>query len=173
MDSTGAERQRRYMAKLKAAAAKGGVSDAPSVDPLLTATQQELAKARAEIARLRAVSNATVSDAALAKAQAELRYERNEVALLRSEVEKLKAKIVKPVKPPLDPESEAARQIAALKKKTLQQEADKWLRELRTQVPSAMRGKVAKALTEHTTSPENRLNALQAWNGLGLNNIGK
>ena len=32
---------------------------------------------------------------------------------------------------------------------------------------------VALALTEQTTSPQNRLDALQAWNGLGLNNIGK
>jgi hypothetical protein len=33
--------------------------------------------------------------------------------------------------------------------------------------------RVAFALREDTTSPAKRLDALQAWNGLGLNNIGK
>jgi hypothetical protein len=44
---------------------------------------------------------------------------------------------------------------------------------MRAQMPATVKTKVAKALTEQTTTPANRLDALQAWNGLGLNNIGK
>jgi chromosome segregation ATPase len=168
-------------------------------DPLLTATQQELAKARAEIERLRATAatpGAAVSDATRSKLERELentraeiedlraelalenfaaRYARDEAVQLREEIEKLKAKIGKPVKSPLDPDSEAARQIEALKKrnKTLQQTADRLSMQLRTLVPSAVKTKVAKALTEQTTDPTRRLDALQAWNGLGLNNLGR
>ena len=75
------------------------------------------------------------------------------------EIDKLKAKIVKPV--PLDPDSEAACRIDALEKK------------MKTLVPAEVKTKIAKALSEQTTSLQNRLDALQAWNGLGLNNIGK
>jgi|SoiMethySBSTD1v2_1073268.scaffolds.fasta_scaffold218126_1 hypothetical protein len=106
----------------------------------------------------------------------ELRIARNEILWRSDEIEKLKAKkIVKSVKVPLDPDSEAARRIDALKKenKTLQAEADKRLMRLKTLVPAGVKTKIAKALTEQTTSPQNRLDALQAWNGLGLNNIGK
>ena len=89
----------------------------------------------------------------------ELRIARTEILLRSDEIEKLKAKIVKTV--PLDPDSEAARRIDALEKK------------MKTLVPAEVKTKIAKALTEQTTSPQNRLDALQAWNGLGLNNIGK
>ena len=44
---------------------------------------------------------------------------------------------------------------------------------MKTLVPAEVKTKIAKALAEQTTSPQNRLDALQAWNGLGLNNIGK
>ena len=74
------------------------------------------------------------------------------------EIEKLKAKIVKPV--PLDPDSEAARRIDALEKK------------VKTLVPAEVKTKIAKALTEQTTSLQNRLDALQAWNGLGSTTSG-
>ena len=72
-------------------------------------------------------------------------------------------------------QSEAARQIAALKNtnKTLRQEADKWRNKAMTLVPSTVKAKVAKALHEQSTNAEIRLGALQAWNGLGLNNIGR
>jgi hypothetical protein len=46
-------------------------------------------------------------------------------------------------------------------------------KKIKTLVPAEVKTKIAKALTEQTTSPQNRLDALQAWNGLGLNNIGK
>jgi hypothetical protein len=104
---------------------------------------QALAYAKAEIKRL----------------TQELRIARTEILLRSDEIEKLKAKIVKPG--PLDPNSEAGRRIAALEKK------------MKTLVPAVVKTKIAKALTEQTTSPQNRLDALQAWNGLGLNNIGK
>ncbi|MEY9227722.1 FtsZ-binding cell division protein ZapB [Bradyrhizobium japonicum] len=141
------------------------------------------AKRDAEIERLRKASNKPVpASQELDDARAEIKRLTKEVTLeqirnlgLNDEVERLKAKIAKPAKVPLDPESEAARQIAALKKrnKTLQAEADKWLTQLRTLVPAGVKTKVAKALTEQTTSPAKRLDALQAWNGLGLNNIGR
>ena len=44
---------------------------------------------------------------------------------------------------------------------------------LKTLEPAGVKTKIAKALTEQTTSPQNRLDALQACDGLGLNNIGK
>ena len=126
----------------------------------------ELTEARAEIERLRAE---------LAQENFAARHARHQVALLRDEIEKLKAKIVKPVKLPLDPEGEAARQIEALKKKNkaLQQEEQRLRMRLATLVPSEVRTKVAKALAEQTTSPARRLDALQAWHGLGLNNAGR
>ena len=40
-------------------------------------------------------------------------------------------------------------------------------------MPSTVKAKVAKALHEQSTNAEIRLGALQAWNGLGLNNIGR
>ena len=55
-----------------------------------------------------------------------------------------------------DPDSEATK---ALKKKINK--------------ASAVRAKVARALTETTTTTANRLDALQVWNALGLNKIGK
>ena len=66
-------------------------------------------------------------------------------------------------------------QIAALKNtnKTLRQEADKWRNKAMTLVPSTVKAKVAEALHEQSTNAEIRLGALQAWNGLGLNNIGR
>ena len=84
----------------------------------------------------------------------ELKAARYEIACLQHENAKLKAKIVKPVKVPLDPDSEAARRIDALEKKNkaLQAETDKWLMKLKTLVPTGTKTKVAKALTEQTTS---------------------
>jgi hypothetical protein len=133
------------------------------------------AQRAAEVERLRKQLAAAPQADAINR---ELTLARLREAALQDEIERLKAKIVKPVKPikpPLDPESEAARQIDALKKKNkaLQQQADRWFHQLRMQIPPAVKLKVAKALTEQTTSPEKRLDALQAWNGLGLNNIGK
>ena len=131
------------------------------------------AKRDAEIERLRKAA-ATKPGPAPDQAK-ELKAAHCEIACLQHEITRLKAKILKPVKVPLDPDSEAARRIDTLKKKnkTLQAEADKWLMKLKTLVPAVVKTKVAKALTEQTTSPQNRLDALQAWNGLGLNNIGK
>ena len=120
----------------------------------------------AEEASQRAAKGSAEASQALAYAKAEikrltqeLRISRTEILLRSDEIEKLKAKIVKTV--PLDPDSEAARRIDALEKK------------MKTLVPAEVKTKIAKALTEQTTSPQNRLDALQAWNGLGLNNIGK
>jgi predicted DNA-binding protein (UPF0251 family) len=117
----------------------------------------------AEEASQRAAKGSAEAWQALAYAKAEmkrltqeLRIARTEILLRSDEIEKLKAKIVKPV-----PDSEAARRIDALEKK------------MKTLVPAEVKTKIAKALTEQTTSPQNRLDALQAWNGLGLNNIGK
>jgi hypothetical protein len=149
--------------------------------------RQKLIKARQELAELRqqlaaathqqpvkaapasSAKPAPLVDAERSKLEFQLHFWRHEAKVLRDEVTKLKAKIVKPVKPPpLDPESEAARQIDALKKinKSLRQKVDRLM-------PSAVKTKVAKALTEQTTDREKRLDALQAWNGLGLNNLGK
>lgn len=120
----------------------------------------------AEEASQRAAKGSAEASQTLAYAKAEmkrltqeLRIARTEILLRNDEIEKLKAKIVKPV--PLDPHSEAARRIDALEKK------------IKTMVPAEVKTKIAKALTEQATSPQNRLDALQAWNGLGLNNIGK
>lgn len=156
---TAAERKRRQRQRPHIVTEPDVTKSEPVTKPQPDVTKQELIEARAEIERLRTAATL-----------ASLRE-----ASLHDEVEKLKAKIVKPAKVPLDPESEAVRQIDALKKKnkTLQKEADRWLRQLRMQMPAAVRIKVAKALTEQTTDPEKRLDALQAWNGLGLNNIGK
>jgi hypothetical protein len=120
----------------------------------------------AEEASQRAAKGSAEASQALAYAKAEikrltqeLRISRTEILLRSDEIEKLKAKIIKTV--PSDPDSEAARRIDALEKK------------MKTLVPAEVKTKIAKALTEQTTSPQNRLDALQAWNGLGLNNIGK
>ncbi|MGM4958113.1 hypothetical protein [Bradyrhizobium sp. 604_D8_N2_3] len=140
------------------------------------------AKRDAEIERLRkAVPKPAPTSKELDDARAEIKRLSKELTLVQIrnsgldyEVKRLKEKIAKPAKVPLDPESEAVRQITALRKrnKTLQAEADKWRTQLRTLVPTSVKTKIAKALTEQTTSPAKRLDALQAWNGLGLNNIG-
>ena len=186
---TDAERQRKRRERLRQA-------NPPNRDAIKVtscADRTRLAKARAEIWHLeRQLATQTYQRSAIEAAEAsqalddakaeikrltqELRIARTEILWRSDEIEKLKAKIVKPVKvPSLDPDSEAARRIDALKKKnkTLQAEADKWLMKLKTLVPAGVKTKIAKALTEQTTSPQNRLDALQAWNGLGLNNIGK
>ena len=145
-------------------------------NPVLT-DRQKLLRAQQEIARLR---EATAKAALAAKPTPLIDKERSELEfalhvarhqdkILHDEVTKLKAKIIKPVKPlPLNPESEAARQIDVLKKinKSLRQKVDRLM-------PSAVKTKVARALNEQSTCPEVRLDALQAWNGLGLNNLVK
>ena len=103
-----------------------------------------------------------------------------ELTAARAEIARLREQLAAAAKPkqakvPLDPESETARQIAALRKKNkaLREDAERWQRQLRSLVPTAVKAKVAKALHEQSTSAEIRLDALQAWNGLGLNNVGK
>jgi hypothetical protein len=150
--------QREYMRRRRA-----GLKTEPK--PAASDEREKLASAYAEIERLtKALDAATRQQpsqaapppaearAEIERLQAELRNERDQVAKLAVEIAKLKMKIFKP---PPDSESEATK---ALKKKIK---------------ASAVRAKVAKALTETTTTPANRLDALQAWNGLGLNKIGK
>ena len=178
---TGAERQRLWRERLR-----------KERGPVLT-DRERLAEALAENERLRKASGAP---AELAEAQAEndlLRDRireleqaapaevRGEIALLRQQVRVLKAQIAagpkaakaaktaKPVRPQLDPASEAALQIERLKAKNQSLQAQ--VNKLRRQYPFEMRSKIAKALTEMTTSPEARLSALQAWNGLARNRM--
>jgi hypothetical protein len=92
---------------------------------------------------------------ALAAARAEIARLQAENTKLVGKIAMLEMKIYKPP-PERDPESEARK---ALKKKINK--------------ASAVRAKIAKALIESTTTPANRLDAIQAWNALGLNKIGK
>jgi hypothetical protein len=91
MDRTNAERQRRYIAKLKARA--GGVTNA-SADPEIAKLRQELAQAQAEIAALTAALEE--AGAALAQAIAALKAERQAAAPAAK-------------RPPLSPEEKARR----------------------------------------------------------------
>jgi FtsZ-binding cell division protein ZapB len=178
MDNTNAERQARWRKRRAAeleALRKAANKAAPLTDAARKKLEGELLNAQHEIDRL-SEENKRLHKAAPASAlERELRTLRNEYAMLRGQFEELKVKLAKPPKPKLDPESEAARQIEALKKKNkkLQQESDSLAIQLRSLVPTAVKTKIAKALTEQSTSRENRLDALQAWNGLGLNNLGK
>jgi hypothetical protein len=165
---TDAERQRKRRERLRKASPpnRGAVKVTSSEDRQREEIIWPLERRPAEVASPRAPKGLAEASQALGYAQAEikrltqeLRIARTEVLLRGDEIEKLKAKIVK--LGPLDPNSEAARRIAALEKK------------MKTLVPAVVKTKIAKALTEQTTSPQNRLDALQAWNGLGLNNIGK
>ncbi len=164
---TDAERQRKRRERLR----QGTPPNRGAIRVTSCADRQRdeiwrLERELTEEASQRAAKGSAEASQALAYAKAEikrltqeLRIARTEILLRSDEIEKLKAKIVKPV--PLDPDSEAARRIDALEKN------------VKTLVPAEVKTKIAKALTEQTTSPQNRLDALQAWNGLGLNNIGK
>lgn len=164
---TDAERQRKRRERLR----QGNPPNRGAVRVTSCADRQRdeiwrLERQLAEEASQRAAKGSAEASQALAYAKAEikrltqeLRISRTEILLRSDEIEKLKAKIIKTV--PSDPDSEAVRRIDALEKK------------MKTLVPAEVKTKIAKALTEQTTSPQNRLDALQAWNGLGLNNIGK
>ncbi|MDR6306761.1 hypothetical protein GGQ85_004497 [Nitrobacter vulgaris] len=164
---TDAERQRKRRERLRQADPpnRGAVRVTSSEDRQRDEIIWPLERQPAEVSQRAAKGSAEASQALVyAKAEIkrltqELRIARTEILLRSDEIEKLKAKIVKPV--PLDPDSEAARRIDALEKK------------MKTLVPAEVKTKIAKALSEQTTSLQNRLDALQAWNGLGLNNIGK
>ncbi len=164
---TDAERQRKRRERLR----QGTPPNRGAIRVTSCADRQRdeiwrLERELAEEASQRAAKGSAEASQALAYAEAEikrltqeLRIARTEILLRSDEIEKLKKKIVKPVQ--LDPESEAAGRIDALERK------------MKTLVPAEVKTKIVKALTEQTTSPQNRLDALQAWNGLGLNNIGK
>ena len=121
---------------------------------LANEASQRAAKGSAEASQALAYAKAEMK-----RLTQELRIAQTEILMRGDEIEKLKGKIVKPVR--LDLDTEAARRIDALEKK------------MKTLVPAEVKTKIAKALTEQTTSPQNRFDALQAWNGRGLNNIGK
>jgi hypothetical protein len=162
---TDAERQRKRRERLRQGPNRGAIRVTSCADrqrdeiwrlerELADEASQSIAKGSAETSQTLAYAKAEIK-----RLTQELRIARTEIMLRSDEIEKLKAKIVKTAS--LDPDSEAARRIDALEKK------------IKTLVPVEVKTKIAKALTEQTTSPQNRLDALQAWNGLGLNNIGK
>jgi hypothetical protein len=165
---TDAERQRKRRERLRQANPpnRGAIRVTSSEDrqreeiiwPLERQPAEEVSQGAAK-GSAEASQALTYAKAEIKRLTQELRIARTEILLRSDEIEKLKAKIAKLV--PLDPDSEAARRIDALEKR------------MKTLVPAEVKTKIAKALTEQTTSLQNRLDALQAWNGLGLNNIGK
>jgi hypothetical protein len=114
-DPTNAERQRRYIARLKAkAAAQGGVSNA--------AIETELAKLRAENAALKAELAKRRGEGHLTRSHREERgrpVEFTEVGRLRAEIGRLKSDIHK-LKAALQEEPDAAK----LRKKVIDQQAE-------------------------------------------------
>jgi hypothetical protein len=92
----------------------GAPAETPQRDEIIWPLERQ----PAEVSQRAADGSAEASQAlAYAKAEIkrltqELRIARTEILLRSDEIEKLKAKIVKPV--PLDPDSEAARRIDAL-----------------------------------------------------------
>ena len=162
--------QREYMRRRRA-----GLKTEPKAKaaPASPARDAEIERLRAEVEELRKAKAAPAPSHELAEARAEIKRLQAELHKAALDFTKLQGKIAKP--PPLDPESEFARQIDAQKKKykALEQKNHKLVVMLKAMVPPAVKTKIAKALNETQTSPEKRLDALQAWNGRGLNNIGK
>jgi hypothetical protein len=128
MDRTNAERQRRYIARLKAkAAAQAGVSNA-EVKTELTRLKDENARLKAELASLNAaagrLSAATKeawprTTARIAELEAELARERNRSKMLEEGLKVAQRQVratsqPKPAKPPLPPDEARERRIKAL-----------------------------------------------------------
>jgi hypothetical protein len=159
-----------YMRKRRADERAARPAPQPQASEALKAAQAEIARLRIELDNVRAEPPASERR----RHEAELRIVQHALAEQRDENAKLKAKLAKQAKQMLDPEGEAARRIEVLKKrnKTLQQQADKWQKELRKLAGFADKVKIAKALTEATTSKEARVEGLQVWNGMRLNNLG-
>ena len=92
--------------------------------------------------------------------------------ILQQQVMGLKAELAakpKTPKPKLDPESEAAQEVERVR--AINASLRKQIAKLKKAIPFSMRAKIAKALTETTSSPALRLETLQAWNGLGVNGL--
>jgi hypothetical protein len=90
-DRTNAERQRRYIARLKAQAAKAGVSNAPDApgtakSGVSNALVQELAQAKARIAELEAARETGKGGADVAHWEAEIAALRDENHAFREEL---------------------------------------------------------------------------------------
>jgi predicted nucleic acid-binding Zn-ribbon protein len=151
---TGAERQRRYLARLLAGAGVDATNKARIAE-----LQKELAQAKArEAQRAAAPASGTAT---------------TEVAALRQELAQAKARITEQAKVG----AAAAAEIAALKAEiaSLKPPLDQAARHLQWKVNSASfteKTKIVKALTEQTTSAAARHEGLQAWNALRTNKSG-
>ncbi len=71
----------------------------------------------------------------------------------------------------LDPESEAAQEVE--RAKAINASLRKQNTKLRNAIPFSMRAKIAKALTESTSTPALRKETLQGWNALGVHGLGR
>jgi FtsZ-binding cell division protein ZapB len=165
-----AERQRRFIERKVLAASGGDAVMAAEVERLRGENERlrdAAGKAKPDAGRIAAleaeVANLKSENAGLKANAVRGAYASHENEALRSEIAKLKAR------PKLDPASEAAQEVERVKK--VNASLRKQIAKLRNAVPFPVRAKVAKALTETTTSPALRLDALKHWNTLRVNGL--